>query len=152
MKRLSSIFIAAALLLSFMSLSGSSFASSGTPPPPNSPKLNIPPPPATEEKSAPQKNAALTGAVHPELLSYRSFLISPGWGYTYCLNSTITPYSWVFASLTEVTSSLPHQPHPGAAHFIVGNVIPRNGYAWVYTHSDWNTSLPAWVNCYIATS
>jgi hypothetical protein len=115
--------------------------------PPNSPAQPIKPDLDPQHGRVPQKESALRGAVSASGVSYRQVTLYPGWTTVSCTDSSISPYSWVYASVTEVASD-GSGPFLGAAHFIVGNVVPRSGYVLVSVHSDWDSSLTAWVNCY----
>ena len=75
-------------------------------------------------------------------LSYVATTLYPGWNLVTVSDSNIAPASWVYASVTEVSGL----PFVGAAHFVVGNVVPENGQVQVYVNSDWGSPLNVWVN------
>lgn len=74
-------------------------------------------------------NAKLLSRVQ---LVYRS-------GYVCVYDASIRPYSWAWASVTEVTSL--YTPFIGAATMRVNNVVPRYGSACAYVSIDWPYTL-----------
>ena len=153
-RRIITLCALAALLVAALSIRTTSAAPHYAPPV-NSPEITVTPTTSPEEAALPRKPAqggqgeqAQAEGDQSASNSYSSVYLYPGWNFTYCADESITPYSWVLASVTELGSD--GLPHPGAAHFQVGNVVPQSGYVWVYIYSDWGSELPAWVNCHLA--
>lgn len=91
----------------------------------------------------PNGGKAPAGAIAPSAITNALLLSRTQYiyrlGYACVFHPSITPYSWAWASVTEVNSA--GTPFIGAATIRVNNVVPRYGSACARVGVDWGSTL-----------